>query len=164
MRNRGTLQANDLLDIVDFIKNEEKYTVRIKELQDLEASLQTKMKIVNSLEEVEAMKEKNQIISEKLAQDRIKLEQEFEDRKILQKRDEDERYAKISKRESELRHMKEDINDANDILRQGQDLLGEIQRKYGLDRQDLDRRLNEVEKTEFKWREKIVQLNKLLGL
>ena len=74
MRSRNPLQANDLLDIVDFIKNEEKYSVRIKELQDLEASLNTKLQIVNTLDGANVLIAKHKATQGALDKERLEIQ------------------------------------------------------------------------------------------
>ena len=162
MRGRGTLQANDLLDIVDFIKHEDQYTARINELKAHEAALAEKMGIVRSLEQANAMQEKAVLIEQKLAQDRIAFTQEMEDLKMLQKKEHQERMNLILKRESELRHMKEDLNTANEILHNAQDELGQAQRKFQVEQEALSKQFVMLEQHELKWKNKLIRLQQVM--
>lgn len=163
MRGRNPLQANDLLDIVDFIKNEEKYTQRINELKALEASLDEKMGIVRTLEQAHNINEKNLLIQQKLASDRKVLEQEIIDQKVILKKEHEERIAKVAKREVELRHIREELTLDQEDLKKQQYQLDQAYKKYGLDRTELDQRLHAIDKQEFNWQTKLAKLQQIMG-
>ena len=160
---RNALQANDLLDIVDFIKNEEKYTVRINELREQEARLDEKLQIVNTLEAAEIEERKYQDL-----QIRIKQEQEvvFEQYKTLTAKltkEHQDRMNLVVERESELRKLKSQLGEEQEELRQisvkQEAMVKELQKRDTF----LTERTNILDKQETYWRNKISQLNQILG-
>ena len=163
MRSRNALQANDLLEIVDFIKNEEKYTARINELKAIEARLDEKLQVVNTLEEAQTMQEKAILIQDKLARDRTALEQEFEDEKERLYKEHNDRLIVVDKRLSELRKAKEEVILDKEQFKKDQEQLEAQEYKVKCLREDLDQRLSLLERQEFTWRNKINQLEAILS-
>ncbi len=120
LASRSTLQANDLLDIVDFIKNEEKYTKRINELKAQEARLNEKMKIVNTLDKADALMQRNLTIEEKLAKDRAGLEIEFKARKQELEQEYQKKISAVEQERNKVASKTGELNRELALVRQEQ--------------------------------------------
>ena len=160
---RAQLQASDLLDIVDFIKNEEKYTARINELQERENRLDEKLRIVNTLEAAEAEEQRFLQYQEHAKLREEDLKKEYEDLKKKLREEHDLRLEKVIKREVDVRNLN------NQVAAKMQDLKL-ISDKHALELNEfkkLDIRLTErdrvLKEQEAYWLNKINKLNQILG-
>ena len=161
---RPNLQANDLLDIVDFIKNEEKYTARINELREQEARLDTKLEIVNTLEAAEVQERKYIDLQLVLKQEREVLKEEYKTLTEKLKKEHQDRLNAVIQRESDLRQLRSQIGEEREELKQTTE-------RHAAEFTQLRQRdafltdcVNKLNIEETKWRNKIAQLNQILGI
>lgn len=163
-RGRATLQANDLLDIVDFIKNEEKYSARIKELQEHEANLNEKLRIVSTLEDAEALEQKFIEAKKRIDESKIVLQKEYEDLKSKLRDEHAGKLATVEERAANVRTLHDVVaKQMNEVKAIG---IAQNAEKYRLDEigKKLDIRTNDVTARENVWKNKVLQLNTILGL
>ena len=161
---RANLQANDLLDIVDFIKNEEKYIARINELKEQEASLDAKLEIVNTLEAAEIEERKYRDLQVRLKQEQEVIFGQYEMLTAKLKKEHQDRLNLVNERESELRKLRSQLGEKQEELKQTAE---EQAGNAALLRQRdtfLTNRENKINIEETNWRNKIAQLNQILGL
>ena len=163
MRNRSALQANDLLDIVDFIKNEEKYTARINELKAIEERLLVQNQIADTLEKALALQAQNEIIQRKLADDRATLEISFKEKTRLLEIEHKKKIESLELQSSKL-YMKSD-----EVSRRIEDLKSQ---KSNLDQEgsqlqtgwtNLNKREMGLAEREEVLQKKLVAVKQLLG-
>lgn len=161
---RAQLQANDLLDIVDFIKNEEKYTARINALRDQEARLDEKLQIVNTLEAAEAEERKFLQFQEHAKVREEQLKKEYEDLKQTLREEHDLRLSKVIERERDVRNLRDQVAEKMDNLKAISDQHAVELNEF----KKIDERLTErdrlLKEQETFWRNKITQLNRILGV
>ena len=163
MRRAG-LQATDLLDIVDFIKNEEKYTARINELKEYEARLDEKLQIVNTLEAAEAEEQRFLVMQEHAKIREEQLKQEYVDLKDKLRKEHDLRLEKVIERERDVRALRDQVAEKMETLKAITDKhTAELNEFKKLDQQ-LTKREQVLSEQETFWRNKITQLNRILGV
>ena len=163
MRNRSALQANDLLDIVDFIKNEEKYTARINELKAIEARLLEQNTIADTLEKALALQEQNEIIQKKLAEDRASLETAFKEKTRLLDAEHKKKMEALELQSSRLYMKSDEISRRIDDLKSQKDSLDQegIQLQAGWT--NLNKREMGIAEREETLQKKLVAVKQLLG-
>ena len=162
MRSRNPLQANDLLDIVDFIKNEEKYSARIKELQDLEASLNTKLKIVNTLEGADTLVVKYKATQAALDSDRLIAQKELKELKEKLTKEHQERIAEYDKKVSEVRTFHNSVAQQMNEVRERNIALNLERQQLDIRAQELNVKAKDLAALELKWKTKVAALQQLL--
>ena len=161
---RANLQANDLLDIVDFIKNEEKYTARINELKEQEARLDEKLEIVQTLAAAEALEQKYIELQLVIKQEREALKDEHKALQDKLHKEHKDRLTLVAHRESDLRQLRSQLGEEREELKQ---MAEKQEAQAALLRQRdmfLTERENKLKIDETNWRNKIAQLNQTLGL
>ena len=163
MRRAG-LQATDLLDIVDFIKNEEKYTARINELKEQEARLDTKLEIVQTLEAAQTEEQRFLVMQEHAKIREEQLKQEYVDLKDKLRKEHDLRLEKVIERERDVRALRDQVAEKMETLKAITDKhTAELNEFKKLDQQ-LTKREQVLSEQETFWRNKITQLNRILGV
>lgn len=163
MRRAG-LQATDLLDIVDFIKNEEKYTARINELKEHEARLDEKLQVVSTLEQAEAEEQRFLVMQEHAKLREEQLKKEYEDLKKKLREEHDLRLEKVIQREIDVRKLNNQVAEKMQELKTITDRhTAELSEFKKLDSQ-LSERDRVLKEQETFWRNKITQLNRILGV
>ena len=162
MRSRNPLQANDLLDIVDFIKNETKYSARIKELQDLEASLQIKMGIVNTLEDAEALVVKHKIALELTTKERANLQKEMAEEKQRQEDIHKAKMADANQKMAEARTFQQSVAAQMNETRALRVALDVEQKQLAVKNHELQERINALSAQQTHWYNKLAALQQIL--
>lgn len=161
---RANLQANDLLDIVDFIKNEEKYTARINELREQEERLDKKLEIVETLEAAQALEQKYIDLQLILKQEREALKEEYKTLTETLKKEHQDRLNVIAQRESDLRQVRHQIGEEREELRRISERQMSQKTEFTKRESYLTSRENKLNADETKWRNKVNQLNQILGI
>ena len=166
MRSRNGMQATDLLDLIDFIKNEEQYSARIKELQDLEARLNSKLEIVNTLEGAEELVQKYQVLKKRIEKERIegqqKAQKEFKELKEQLLLEHKVRSEELDKKISANRIYAKTVADQSDEVQKTRTILNTEQSQLENEKQQIRLREKQLSVSESKWKSKIVELQKLL--
>jgi len=163
MRNRSALQANDLLDIVDFIKNEEKYTARINELKAIEARLLEQNSIADTLEKALALQDQNEIIQKKLAEDRASLEAAFKEKTRLLDVEHKKKMEALELQSSRLYMKSDEVGRQLDSLRDRQSGLDQEALKLQASWTNLNKREMGLAEREDTLQKKLVAVKQLLG-
>lgn len=145
------MSAQDLMDMVDFIKNEDLYSKRLKELKAQEAALDEKLKIANTLDKAEAMAVK--MAKELASLERKKVELLTMDEELRKKRDADleQKWQDIQRRSLELRKLHDEYVSAENRAK-------EMFEKIKKEQQNVEERVQVADKME---RELVVRENKL---
>ena len=162
MRSRHSLELGDLLDILDFVKNEDKYDQRIKELQSLDKNLQAKLKLVNSLEDVQALETKHwEVVS---AFEVAKKQKEVDLEKLRQ--------TLLSEYNTKNTELDKRIRDTQTFHQAGLQQMNEIkeaqikidaeQTAIMREKEELGKRAKTIALLESKWKNKVAALQQLL--
>ena len=162
VRTRNPLQANDFLYIVDFIKNEEKYSARIKELQDLEASLQLKMQIVNTLEGADALIAKHKITQVAMDVERIAEQKVIKERKEQLEAEFALRNADLEKKMAENRMFHKSVALQMNEVRDTKIALAMERSLLDATKVELGQREKELVQLKTKWTNKVAALQQVL--
>jgi DNA repair exonuclease SbcCD ATPase subunit len=109
------MRTDDFLQIIDFVKNDDKYTKRIKELQDLEDSLKSKLAVAKTVEAAQKLEKEAEdyaltLVDQKKAADAAyaKRSQDLEDQYKAKVKNLDEKGTELAKRAEQVAKTKEE--------------------------------------------------------
>lgn len=109
------LTASELLEFVDFVKNEKVYTARIQELEKLESQAREAAGIVKTLDEAKALeaaaKAKSDALDAKHKELKISFEQKEQELKKQYEELKSDLYAKVAKERLQFEQVRDMINE-----------------------------------------------------
>ena len=163
MRPQSNHPMDDLFTMLDFIKNEEKYTSRMQSIRDQELVVSEKLAILGTFEQAEKMKEQCQLTLDKLEQKKTELAEDFSKQRMDLIQEFKVKEDKLVQRSLDLDKVKNTLNLEREDLAIDRDKYKQDRLQFAKEAAHVTSRENAVEKAELALATKVAKLNQLMS-
>ena len=163
MRPQPNHLMDDLFTMLDFIKNEEKYTSRMESIRAQELAVAEKLKVLGTFDQAEKMKEQCQLTLDKLGQKEIELTEQFEKQKQELLQEFKIKEDKLIQRSLDLDKIKVSLSRAQEDLEVDRNKYKSDRIQFAKEAAHVTSRENAVEKAELALATKVAKLNQLMS-